>query len=393
MALRDLGRGTNDTAASYGSIIHGTPDPVQINHALTNSNPLYPKLTDTSSPTYQKAWKNLYTFTDSQINNRPTGVGSPDIDHIWYMQCLNGLYDKTRDAPYVLADRLNVLGLTEDDILAQEGAATSGTILVTGKSTTTNTGPHTIQGGQYYYLDFPSTDPQKMYTGGCSMMSGVPEKFLCLWTMPYDLKLHRCTPIGLHKALTEYNNQRDSDFGQRINAEGFLNATIESVVVALGLLNKRGVIGDGVLEEALNDMGRPDFIQTFADAWLHPMKDGGRELLGNGIDDLPNFTSSVSEDIFAGGSAFLPTSILAAKAKPKQFGKQYKGPANLLQREDLPSVGKKLVAAQITSAENLCFFANQANSFFTRRIKGKAITSADPSKDFDTTAVGIRGQI
>lgn len=396
--LGQFGRGANDTAASYGSIMHGRPDPVQLSLALANSRSLYPRL-DSSAPTYQRAWKGLYVFTDTRIDNRTKGPGGPETDHVWYMQCLNGLYDSS-DEPWKLVSRLNTVGLTEDDILAAEGPSQTNTILVTGKDTTPNTGPLPISGGQYYYLDFPSKNKDKMYTGGCSKMTGVPENFLCLWTMPYNPSLHRCIPIGLYHYYSDKTiTENDTEFGQKMHAKSLLTAVLDSSLVVLGMLAQSGIIERGQLSAAIKKIdtktANENFEQEFARRWLHPMSGVKGNLMAsdNDVENMPQIRVQTTEDVFQGGSAFLPTSMQFGQ-RLQGSGKTYRGATDLAHtRKTEMLTDQRVVLAQITSAEDLCVAANAANTYFTSRIKGKAETSADPGLEMDVIQVGIRGFI
>jgi len=399
--LAQFGRGGNDTAAAYGSIVHGRPDPVQLSLSVSNADPLYPKL-NVSDPAYQRAYKNLHVFTDSMINNRPMGPASSETDHVWYMQCLNGLYNKN-DKPWRLVSRLNIHGTTEDDILATEGPAQNNTVLLTGKSTTTNTGPAPILGGQYYYLDFPSRNPDKMFTGGCSKMGGVPENFLCLWTMPFNENIHRCVPIAMYKFYTDKDiTENDSDFGQKINAHRLVDAVLDSAIVALGMLWKRDIIDDAALEAAVNVIkGRPnaaagdqainDFKDEFAKRWLQPLSEDG---LLKPNAPLPALQSLPPDNIFDGGSAFLPTSleVESLRAKRNNSGKNYDGAIDMVNLMDIePSLDETINLAQLTAAEDLCVIVHASNMYFGGRIAGKTETTADPAMEMDQLAARFHG--
>lgn len=379
------GRGANDTAGAYGSIIHGTPDPVQLNVALTNQQPLYPTI-DASKPSYQKAWKGLFAFTDEGVRNRPRGAGSADTDHVWFMMSLNGLYNKLSDAPYRLAERLNPLGITEDDVLAAEGPSQNTTILVTGKATTANTGPLTIRAQQHFYLDFPSTDPAKMYTGGCSNMEGVPEKFLTPWTMPYNPQIHRATPRGLYRFYSDGTiTQSDSDFGQKENAGHVVDAAIDTAIVALAMLEKERIISDAVLLAAIKRVKENDFKERFTKCWLDPVN----HLLGE-VRDLPPIVPQANSEIYAGGSLMEPSSILASKI-PRPSGRNFQGSANLMSGPQAPNPQQQILHSQIVASENFFFYTNNANRYFTRRIVGKSENIVDPGKNMDCILIDGNG--
>ena len=402
--LAQFGRGANDTAAAYGSIVHGRPDPVQLSLQVSNPNPMYDHI-KVSDPAYQRAYENLHVFRDSMINNRPKGPASTETDHIWYMQTLNGLYSST-DKPWRLAARMIPYGVTEDDILALEGPAQTNTVLMTGKSTSTNTGPYPIKGGQYYYLDFPSTDKTKMYKGGCSFMDGVPENYLCLWTMAFDENLHRCIPIAMHKFFSDTEITEDEgDFGQKVNANKLIDSALDTAIVALALLAKRGVIAPGVLEAAVTAIKTPggqdqngqaiyDFKTEFADVWLAPMLDPANRLFGGlaALENLPTLSFVPAQEVFEGGSAFLPTSleVEAVRGKRMAAGKRYSGPSNI---GDIPnynlSYDQQILLSQLTASEDLCMNVNEANRFYSRRIVGRAETTADPGMEMERLAAHL----
>lgn len=435
MALRQFGRGTNDTAEGVGISFNAEPDYTELAQRDREPSPLYPHLRVRGSPKEQYAYKHHPGWQDRNIDNTIHDELGPHVDKVLYQASLNGAYRKGTDHPYLLAERLNPLGIIGDDILMVEGTSKDGVIKATGKYTVPNTGSETLNAGTLWYYDYPPEEEGAMFSGGCSRMEHVPDGYLCLWMQPWHPDLHRCVPVGLQWAL-QNTDVRSSLYGQHINAKGLVHAAASAAITFLGTLAqdgrfkqefnaKSGCAFDDVLKaliEGVRDDSsaleiKPSIIDEFSKRWLAPLgtvrsKDNatatnvlyGNEVSVQPIAPLSDWYSSEvprGESLYRGGSAFIPTSILSQNVRGFNQTTYTPYPIALTARagEGSSSSGggngwKSFIAHhQLTSSESLCYYANRANTFFTRRIGGMARTSAAPGKEMDVLLLGPFGRL
>lgn len=434
MALRQYGRGANDTAEGVGISFNAEPDYTELAARDREPSPLYPHLRVRGSPKEQYAYKHHPAWQDRAIDNTIHDELGPHVDKVLYQASLNGAYRRGTDHPYLLAERIIGLGLIGDDILMTEGTSKDGVVKGTGKYTAPNTGSETLNAGTLYYLDPPPTDEATMFSGGCSKMAHVPEGYLCLWTQPWHPDLHRCVPAGLQWAL-DHTDTKSSLYGQYINAKGLVNAAASAAITFLGTLAhdvefKRifaerthqnfdemlGGIIEGVRDERSPLNFKASVIDQFTKKWLAPLGtvksiDHGvtTNLLYNGevriqpvLPQADWFDADVprGESLYRGGSAFIPTSILSQNVRGFNQTVYTPHPISLSTRlgEGGDAQGPNgyknfIVHHQLVSSESLCYYANRANSFFTRRIAGIARTSAAPGKEMDVLLLGPFGRL
>lgn len=431
MALRQYGRGVNDTAEGVGVSFNAEPDYTELGARDREASPLYPPLRVRGSPKDQYAYKHHPAWQDRAIDNTIHDELGPHVDKVLYQASLNGAYRRGADHPYQLAERMVPLGLIGDDILMTEGTSKDGVIKATGKYTMPNTGTETLNDGTFFYYDYPPSEEGMMYAGGCSRMEHVPDGYLCLWTQPWHPDLHRCVPIGLQWALDQ-KDVKSSNYGQYLNARGLVQATASAAITFLGVLAQDNTFNaaflrksggafanvlDALIESLRDERSRldvkPELIEAFTKHWLAPLgisksKDAATTSnilfndevrIGPVFPQADWFDADVprGESLYRGGSAFIPSSILSQNVRGFDQTAYVPRPAALSARvgEISESGGnyKNFIAHhQITSSENLCYYANRANTFYTRRIGGMTRTSAAPAKEMDVLLLGPFGR-
>lgn len=420
--LRPLDNGANDTAGSYGFVINARPDKVITDQAQSdNPNPMYPRM-DKNDEKYVLSTKGFVAFIDKTWTHNSTSPFRSDIDTIPYMDNLAGLYNKGLE-PWQLVSRIAYAGIVRNTILATEGTGKDGTNDWSAKRTIPNTSNTRWPAGAPLYYDPPPLGVE----GGAAKMSDQPKNSNPLWVMPYDEILHKGSPYLISRALGvekhpsdggRFSDTKYPDHALSRHANHWLTATINTGIVLIASLLSQNELQDQLQDpdslicKALAMTENTDSVnrKTFAENLLCPLganpsstqQLSATRLFAESADDLPNLQIEEEHDrkVRVSGSTFTPNSELYGVFQNSFVGTY--GSVNSFEvhaDSDLMTISskqtltnrQKLVAAQITAAEDGFYFTRLVNSFYTDRVFCTTFTSADPGFGADVVPIRIMG--
>lgn len=380
--LRDQGNGANDTAGQYGITLNAMPDPVILRNATVSIDPMYPKM-DKGDEKYMLATKGFLALQDTRWNHQSTSEFRNDLDIVYYVDNFAGLYNKA-DSIIEIIEHLAYVGLVDNDVLPIENSGKDNTTTWSGKKTIRNTGNARILNGKLIFWDMPPPGATGAARGGVHHMTDVGENCNPAWTVPYDPIIHKGSPQLIYNAIKHLKpNPTATDAGLEAYANEWISAARKLAIV--------------VATSAGADQNQRDSIsalsnETLADLLLNP----AANLLARGAGDLPPLASLPQKPfdtiqvhggtVFSSNTDLFAEAIKSSLASRNSDGRTSRG-FEPLTRALTPA--QEINLMQLTAAEDLFFYQNKINSFYTNRIFGEAIMSCDPGKDFDIVPVRV----
>lgn len=377
--LRDLGNGANDTSGSYGIVLNAMPDPVVLRDALSSKDPLYPKM-DKNDDKYQLATKGLMAFSDTRWNHQSASPFRSDLDIVYYVDNFAGLYSKS-DSLISIVSNLAYVGFVDNDVLPNENSSKDNTLSWSAKKTFRNTGNKRILAGNLIFWDLKPSDPS--VKGGAAGMADMAANYCPMWTLPYDESIHRGCPQLIYAALTDprYNVANTVDSGLKDYAEKWIEAVKNAAVV---LAVASGSAQNGAVATAINGMTS----NRVAELLLNP---ASNLLFNKALPPIGALQITAPSTVDNSGTIFPSnTDLFAAKLKASLALNNVPPPTGgfVLVDQQL-STEQQVNLKQLSAAEDLFFFNNKINGFYTNRVVGQAIVSSDPSKDGEMIPVRV----
>lgn len=380
--LRDQGNGANDTAGQYGITLNAMPDPVILRNASVSVDPMYPKM-DKGDEKYMLATKGFIALQDTRWNHQSTSEFRNDLDIVYYVDNFAGLYNKDDNIVEII-EHLAYVGLVDNDVLPIENSGKDNTTTWSGKKTIRNTGNARILNGKLIFWDMPPPGATGAARGGVHHMTDVGENCNPAWTIPYDPIIHKGSPQLIYNAIKKLKpNPTATDVGLEAYAIEWISAAKKVAIVVAAYAK----VNPDILVDINNFSNK-----ELADILLNPADN----LMHRDAADLPPLASLPQKPFDTmqahGGTVFSSNTDLFAEAIKNSIASRNSDGRMSRGFEPLAralSPIQELNLMQLTAAEDLFFYQNKINSFYTNRIFGEAIMSCDPGKDFDVVPVRV----